>query len=92
MATDEISPADIDALVLRVGEAADAYMRGDMDTYLRHIHHAEDYTLMSPFGGEVVHGFDPSPEQLPRCSPRVIRVSRAGGPGAPRRCRRRWRW
>ena len=64
MATEEITREDIDALVRRVGEAADAYIRGDMDTYLRHIHHAEDYTLMSPFGGDVVHGFDPSPEQL----------------------------
>ena len=50
MATEEITREDIDALVPGVGEAADAYIRGDLDTYLRLIHHADDYTLMSPFG------------------------------------------
>ena len=64
MATEEITREDVDALVRGVAEAADAYIRGDLDTYLRHIHHADDYTLMSPFGGDVVHGFDPSPEQF----------------------------
>ena len=64
MATEEITREDIEALVRDVGEAAEAYIRGDLETYLRLIHHADDYTLMSPFGGDVVHGFDPSPEQL----------------------------
>ncbi len=64
MATEKITREDIEALVRDVGEAAEAYIRGDLETYLRLIHHADDYTLMSPFGGDVVHGFDPTPEQL----------------------------
>lgn len=64
MATEKITREDIEALVRDVGEAAEAYIRGDLETYLRLIHHADDYTLMSPFGGDVVHGFDPTPERL----------------------------
>ena len=35
-----------------------------MRTYLEHIHHADDYTLMSPFGGEPRRGFDDSEEAV----------------------------
>ena len=47
-----------------VRESAVAYIRGDVDAYLKLIHHSDDYTLMSPLGGAVVHGFDSSPEAL----------------------------
>lgn len=49
-------------LIRRVADAASALMRGDMGTYLTLIKHADDYTLMSPFGGEPKHGFDTSRE------------------------------
>jgi ketosteroid isomerase-like protein len=52
------------ALVRRVEEAAQALIRGDIDGYLARIKHADDYTLMSPYGGEPIRGFDESPETL----------------------------
>src|SRR5262245_50322596 len=51
-------------LIQRVEEAAAALIHGDMPTYLERIKHADDYTLMDPFGGEVTRGFDVSPERL----------------------------
>ena len=55
-----MSEDELSALVRRTAEAASAFIRGDMRTYLEHIHHADDYTLMSPFGGEPRRGFDDS--------------------------------
>jgi ketosteroid isomerase-like protein len=55
------APAD---LVRRTAEAASAFMRGDMTRYVELIKHADDYTLMAPFGGEPRHGFDASAENL----------------------------
>jgi hypothetical protein len=51
-------------LIQRTAEAAKAYIRGDMRTYFTLIRHGDDYTLMSPFGGEPTRGFDTSPERL----------------------------
>jgi ketosteroid isomerase-like protein len=34
--------------------------------YAKIIKHTDEFTLMQPFGGAVVHGFDPSPEHLAR--------------------------
>jgi ketosteroid isomerase-like protein len=42
---------DVTATVRRAEEAADALVRGDMETYLRLAHHVPGYTLMDPFGG-----------------------------------------
>jgi ketosteroid isomerase-like protein len=39
-------------------------IRGDIDRYVALIRHADDYTLMSPYGGDPVLGFDDSPEAL----------------------------
>lgn len=47
-------------LVRGTAEAASALIRGDIRTYLDFIDHADDYTLMSPYGGDVVRGFDGS--------------------------------
>ena len=55
---------DLADLIQRVEEAAAALIRGDIPAYLARIKHAEDYTLMDPFGGEVTRGFDASPERL----------------------------
>jgi ketosteroid isomerase-like protein len=61
-----ISDADLADLVQLVEDAAVAYIRGDVDTYLSLIVHADDYALMPPFGGDTVRGFDSSPDAIAR--------------------------
>lgn len=51
-------------LIRRTGAAASAYIRGDINQYLSLISHADDYTLMQPFGGAPTHGFDSRSERL----------------------------
>jgi ketosteroid isomerase-like protein len=60
MTTDE----ELADLVQRTAAAASAFIRGDMQTYVTLIQHADDYTLMAPYGGEAVRGFDGSEEAL----------------------------
>jgi ketosteroid isomerase-like protein len=65
MVHENVTNEELATLIQRTAEAAKAYIRGDMRTYFTLIKHAEDYTLMSPFGGEPTRGFDdPSPERL----------------------------
>jgi ketosteroid isomerase-like protein len=59
-----VTDEELAELIRHTAEAASAFMRGDMCTYLTHIRHADDYTLMAPFGGEPTHGFDASSERL----------------------------
>jgi ketosteroid isomerase-like protein len=60
-----VTDEELAELIRRVAEAAKAYIRGDMRTYFTLIKHRDDdYTLMSPFGGETQRGFDTSPERL----------------------------
>jgi ketosteroid isomerase-like protein len=59
-----VTEADLAALIARTADAAKAYIRGDMRTYFTLIRHGDDYTLMSPFGGEPTRGVDTSPERL----------------------------
>src|SRR5262245_60389385 len=54
--------ADVASLVQRTAEANKALVRGDVDDYIARTDHAADYTLMAPFGGTPVRGFDTSPE------------------------------
>jgi len=42
---------DLNEFVRRAEEAADAWVRGDMDRYLDLVHHARGFTLLAPFGG-----------------------------------------
>ena len=51
-------------LVRRTEQAAAALIRGDLHAYLQLIRHANDYTLMQPFGGPPIRGFDPRPENV----------------------------
>jgi ketosteroid isomerase-like protein len=51
-------------LVRRSERAAAALIRGDIKAYLELIRHADDYTLMQPFGGSPTRGFDRRPEKL----------------------------
>jgi ketosteroid isomerase-like protein len=59
---------EIAELIRRTAEANAALMRGDMRGYLNLIVHADDYTLMAPFGGAPTRGFDLSPERLAELS------------------------
>ena len=55
---------ELAALVQRVTDAADALIRGDIEGYAARSKHADDYTLMSPYGGDPARGFDDSDEGL----------------------------
>ena len=59
-----VTDEEFAALVRRTAEAASALIRGDVRRYFVLIPHADDYTLMSPFGGEPRRGFDRSPARL----------------------------
>jgi ketosteroid isomerase-like protein len=62
--TDTVTDEQMAALVRPVTEAADALIRGEVRGYVARIKHAHDYTLMAPYGGDTVRGFDESDEAL----------------------------
>jgi ketosteroid isomerase-like protein len=64
MAQSNVTQEELAALIQLTADAAKAYIRGDMRTYFTLIQAEDDYTLMSPFGGEPARGFDTSPERL----------------------------
>jgi ketosteroid isomerase-like protein len=57
-----VTDQEVANLTRRTAEANAALVRGDIDAYLALIKHAEDYTLMAPFGGTPTRGFDTSSE------------------------------
>lgn len=59
-----VTDEDLADLIQRTEQANAAFMRGGMAGYLALITHADDYTLMAPFGGAPARGFDVSPERL----------------------------
>ena len=59
-----ITNEELTELIRRTAEAASAHVEGNIRRYLTLIEHADDYTLMSPFGGEPTYGFDASDERL----------------------------
>jgi ketosteroid isomerase-like protein len=59
-----VTDEELAELIQRTAEAASAFIRGDMSRYLTLVKHADDYTLMAPFGGEPTRGFDASSERL----------------------------
>ena len=59
-----VTDEELGALVQRITDAAQALISGDVKRYAALITHAHDYTLMSPYGGEVVRGFDDSDAAL----------------------------
>ncbi len=63
-----IDDAELAELIRRMGEAADAYIRGDLRHYYTLFSHGEGYTLMPPYGGEAVHVGDPTEEQMEETS------------------------
>ena len=64
MAHTNVTEEELAELIGRTAEAASALIRGDVRTYLTLVPHAEDYTLMDPFGGEPTRGFEASSESL----------------------------
>ena len=48
---ERISDEELTEFLRRTEQAADAWVRGDMETYLDVIHHAQGFTLLAPFGG-----------------------------------------
>ena len=80
MAQGNITGKDIDDLVQRTAEANAALMHGNIGGYLALIKHAEDYTLMAPFGGAPTRkehqrgtGGRDRPRLIPRwCIPRAM--------------------
>jgi ketosteroid isomerase-like protein len=61
-----VTDQELAALVQRITEAAQALISGDIESYVARIKHADDYTLMSPYGGDPVRGFDDSDRALNR--------------------------
>src|SRR3954453_11271057 len=59
-----ITPQELADLIRTTAESASAFIRGDIRHYLTLIKHADDYTLLAPFGGEPIHGFDGSDEHI----------------------------
>lgn len=68
MASSGITDADVADLVRRCQDAAAALIRGDVRDYLGLFVHADDYTLIPPFGGAPRHGFDSSEESVQQLS------------------------
>jgi ketosteroid isomerase-like protein len=64
MTQGNVTDGEVADLIRRTAEAASALIRGDIRTYLTHIRHADDYTLMAPSGGEPRRGFDASDQAL----------------------------
>jgi len=58
------SDEEIDELLRRAADAASALIRGDARSYFRLVRHADDFTLMSPYGGDPTRGFDDSDAAL----------------------------
>ena len=68
MARSGITEADVADLTQRCQDAAAALIRGDVRSYLGLFVHADDYTLMPPYGGSPRHGFDATDEALEQMS------------------------
>ena len=64
-----ITASALAELVSRMDEAADAYIRGDLAHYVSLFDHADDYTLMPPYGGETTHGFTYTPQRAAETPP-----------------------
>ncbi|UNX54060.1 nuclear transport factor 2 family protein [Georgenia sp. TF02-10] len=50
--------AQVAGLIQQAGEAANAWMRGDIERYLELVHHAQGFTLIAPDGGPPVQYAD----------------------------------
>ncbi len=64
MAENDVTEAELDELVELMGAAASAYIGGEMRRYFDLMKHAEDFTLMGPFGGETTRETVASEERI----------------------------
>ncbi len=64
MADNHVADSDLAELVELATEATSAFIGGDMRRYFALIKHTDDYTLMSPTGGETILGFEDSEERV----------------------------
>jgi ketosteroid isomerase-like protein len=64
MSDGHVTDRDLAELIQRTKEATSAFIGGDMRRYVTLIRHADDYTLMAPYGGDPIRGFDGSDEHL----------------------------
>jgi ketosteroid isomerase-like protein len=55
---------ELASLIRRTAEGTAAYIRGEIRRSLALIPHADDFTLMAPYGGEPMRGVDASDEVL----------------------------
>jgi ketosteroid isomerase-like protein len=56
MPSEGVTDADLDQLVEIMSEAASAFIGGNVRHYFELMQHTDDFTLMSPTGGDTVHG------------------------------------
>jgi len=63
-ADDRAADGDLDELLEIAVASTSAFIGGDMRRYLELIEHSDDYTLMPPTGGDVIHGFESSDEWI----------------------------
>jgi ketosteroid isomerase-like protein len=64
MAERDVTDVDVDELIEIMTEAAQAFIGGDMPRYYELMHHADDFTLMPPTGGDVSRDTESAPEQI----------------------------
>ena len=64
MAGQDVTNAQLEALHELVTEAASAFFGGQMHRYFELVNHADDFTLMGPFGGDIVRDSESSDEQI----------------------------
>src|SRR3954466_2205914 len=64
MAEEQVTQADVDELVELMREAASAYIGGEIRRYFALMQHADDFTLMDPFGGETTRESGASDERI----------------------------
>lgn len=59
-------PTEVERLIALSEQSNAALMRGDAATYSKLLKFADDFTLMSPFGGEPSRGAEYTPERVQR--------------------------
>jgi ketosteroid isomerase-like protein len=64
MADNHVADADLAELIELATDATSAFIGGDMRRFFALIKHTDDYTLMSPTGGETILGFEDSEERI----------------------------
>jgi ketosteroid isomerase-like protein len=64
MAHGNVTDQELASLIRRTAERTAAYIRGEIRRSRTLIPHAEDFTLMAPYGGEPMFGVDASDEAV----------------------------